>query len=71
MSRIAKFFITATLALAVMAPIASAQRVVVRGFYGPGFYWGGFYGPAYGWYGPGWGPYLQLFALAGRGQPQV
>jgi hypothetical protein len=52
MSRFTKLLITGTLALAVIAPIASAQRIVFRGYYGAGFY-----GPAYGWYGPGWGPY--------------
>jgi len=55
MSRFAKLLITSTLALAVLTPIASAQRIVVGGYYGPGFYGRGFYGPAWygGWYGPG------------------
>ena len=52
MSRFIKLLITAALALAVIAPAASA-RVFFRGYFGPGFY----YGPAYGWYGPAWGPY--------------
>jgi hypothetical protein len=61
MSRFAKLILTGFLAVAAMgaiAPVASAQRVFIRGgFYGPGFY----YGPAWygGWYGPGYygGPY--------------
>jgi hypothetical protein len=55
MFRIWKAPLIAVLALAslfVSAPAASAMpRVVVRGFYGPGWGWG-WYGPA--WYGPGW-----------------
>jgi hypothetical protein len=59
MNRIWKFAGMAVLAVAMLAPAASAapQRFVVRGgfgpgFYGPAFYYGpGFYGP--GWYGAG------------------
>lgn len=55
MSRVTKLLMTGTLALAAIAPVASAQHVfVVRGgFYGPAFYGPGWYG----WYGPGWAPY--------------
>jgi hypothetical protein len=52
MSRILKLALTGLLALATLAPIASASpRFFVRGYFGPTFY-----GPA--WYGPAWvGPY--------------
>lgn len=55
MSRLTKLLMTGTLALAAIAPVASAHPVfVVRGgFYGPAFYGPGWYG----WYGPGWAPY--------------
>jgi hypothetical protein len=54
MSRFTKLLITGILALAVIAPVASAgPRVFVVG--------GGFYGPAF--YGPGWyGPYGYAYA---------
>lgn len=61
MSRISKMLLTGFLALATLAPIASAQRVFIRG----GFWGGpGFYGPAYGWYGPGYGPYGYAYGYA-------
>ena len=62
MTRFSKLFMTGILALAVVAPIASARPAyVVRGFYGPGLY----YGPAwYGWYGPAWGPYAYGYSYA-------
>jgi hypothetical protein len=53
MNRFTKVFMTGVLALAVVAPIASARppAVFFRGYYGPAFY-----GPV--WYGPAWvGPY--------------
>ena len=61
MARFTKLLMIGTLALAAMAPIASAH-VFVRGYWGGGWgggYWGpAYYGPAwYGSYGPGWGPY--------------
>jgi len=63
MSRISKFLVTGFLALAALAPIASAQRFVTfrGGFYGPAFYGPGY---GYGWYGPGWGPYGYGYASA-------
>jgi len=58
MSRFAKLLITGVLALAVMAPIASAYpRVFVGGYFGPAYY-----GPA--WYGYGWGPYWGPYGYA-------
>jgi len=64
MSRIAKSFAIALLALLMFAPMASAQRrgrVIIRGgfgFRGPAFY--GYYGPYWGWpygyYYGGYGP---------------
>jgi hypothetical protein len=51
--RISKILITGALAMAAIAPIASARpQVFVRGYVGPAYY-----GPAYGWYGPVWRPY--------------
>jgi hypothetical protein len=59
MNRYWKFAGIALLALATLAPAASAAPRFVGGFrfggprfYGPSFYAGGFYGP--GWYGPGY-----------------
>jgi hypothetical protein len=59
MNRYWKFAGIALLALATLAPAASAAPRFVGGFrfggprfYGPPFYAGGFYGP--GWYGPGY-----------------
>lgn len=54
MSRLTKLLVTGTLALAAIAPVASARPVfaVRGGFYGPGWY---------GWYGPGWGPYYGYY----------
>ena len=64
MSRISKLLVTGCLALAALAPIASAQRFGFRGgFYGPGFYGPGY---GYGWYGPGWGPYGYAYGYAPR-----
>jgi hypothetical protein len=57
MSRISKLLLAGSLALATLAPMASAQRVFFRGSFGPGYYGRGYYGPGFGWYGPGWGPY--------------
>jgi hypothetical protein len=59
MSRFAKLILTGFLAVAAMAPVASAQRVFFGGGFRGGFYGPAFYGPGYGWYGPGpyWGPY--------------
>jgi len=65
MNRLWKFAGMAVLAVAMLAPAASAQRMAFRGgfgfgprFYGPTFYYGpGFYGPGwygYGAYGLGW-----------------
>lgn len=55
MSRLTKLLITGALALAAIAPVASAHSGFVfrGGFYGPAFYGPGWYG----WYGPGWAPY--------------
>jgi len=51
--RISKILLTGALAMAAIAPIASARpQVFVRGYVGPAYY-----GPAYGWYGPVWRPY--------------
>lgn len=60
MSRLSKILIAATLALAVMVPVASAGPrvfIVGGGFYGPAFYGPGWYS---GWYGPGWGYYAPV-----------
>lgn len=60
MSRISKLSLTALLALATLAPVASAApRVIIGGYFGPGFY-----GPAwYGWYGPAYyAPYGYAYA---------
>jgi hypothetical protein len=53
MTRYLKLSMIALLAVMCIAPIASAhRRVIVGGYFGPGYY----YGPA--WYGPYWaGPY--------------
>jgi hypothetical protein len=59
MNRLWKFAGIALLAVAMLAPAASARPPFGGGFrfggprfYGPSFYVGGFYGP--GWYGPGY-----------------
>jgi hypothetical protein len=63
MSRFSKLSLTAVLALATIAPVASAQRVFVRGHFGPAFYGPAYYGA--GWYGPAWvGPYGYGYAPA-------
>lgn len=63
MSRFTKLSLTALLALATIAPVASAQHVFVRGYFGPSFYGPAYYGA--GWYGPAWvGPYGYGYATA-------
>ena len=55
MSKWTKMLITAALGTLMIAPVASARgRVVIGGFWGPGWYGPGW---SYGWYGPGpaWG----------------
>ena len=67
MSRFVKLILAGFLAVAAIAPVASAQRVFIRGgFYGPAYYGPGWYG----WYGPGpyWGPYGYAYGY-GPSQP--
>jgi hypothetical protein len=64
MKRLTKLLITviALTALGVLATPASAARVFVGGYWGPGWGWGP------GWYGPGWGPYYYYSPPAGTVQ---
>lgn len=71
MSRLWKAPAIALLGLMTLAPVAQATPpagnvVVVRGFYGGGFYGPGWWGWGPGWYGYyGWGPGYGPYAFAG------